>query len=406
MGLLLRLKLWYNNKNLYIVGERRVVMGLYYLQTNIICIVVLLVIIVALHKRGSTMTTRRLSFMRLVGICMLICLSDIFAWSMLGTQFPKTAAVLQLSNMLYDFGITWEGYAWLEYVELSTDTLENSARRRSWVKMLPLLVMGALLLTNPLTDFVFVIDETNNYTRGAGTVIHWIVSWGYMFYATFKVWRAMRRCYSRTEKYQLVPMLTFVVPPTIAALLQMVCYGLTSMQCGVTLAILIISFSYLSEEISKDTLTGMNNRRAMENFLIERLNRSGKEPLTVFMCDVDRFKVVNDTYGHAAGDLVLRRVADALKHACAGEAGFVFLCRYGGDEFVMCSFELNTEEQIASFAERIRAAVNEVDIAEYEGVSLGISIGYASGLCEGYADVETLLEQADSTMYHAKKLFR
>ena len=373
-------------------------MGLYYVQTNSICMLVLLIVAMALN-RTNVLPARRRAFNRLVIICFVICISDIVAWYLNGKFFAGSRALQHLFNMTYYAAITWVGYAWLKYVDLRIKRLEDNISKR-WVDTVPLGIMLLVIATNPLTHMLFSIDETNTYTRESGIFVHWIISWGYLFYSTALVIIKINQAKSRTEKSQLMPMVWFVVPPAAAAVLQMFFYGLTSTQCGVTLSILIIAFNYLADDISRDALTGLNNRKALENHLIELLQR-GNSDLTILMCDIDRFKTINDTLGHTAGDLVLKRMSDGLKKVCGNFPGDAFLCRYGGDEFIVCCRNMG-EGDADRLTASIEQAIADVNADYSDNLSFGISVGHVSGQYESYKDVEGLIALADAAMYEIK----
>lgn len=374
-------------------------MELYYFQVNAVCLIILGIVIETL-RRTSVLPARRVAFMRLVTICMLVCFSDIFAWSLNGHRFPGSTVIQHASNMLYYAAITLESVAWMEYVNLRVKSLEENVRRRA-VIYLPLALMLVLILINPLTGFLFTIDETGSYARGIGVYLHWLISWGYLFYASGKTLKAILSAGSRTERSQLMPLLWFVIPPAAAAVLQMFFYGLTSTQCGLTVSILIIVLRFLSDETSRDALTGLNNRRALENYLMDQLQKNSLQ-LTVMMCDVDRFKTINDTLGHAAGDLVLRRMSDSLKNVCRTSATDAFLCRYGGDEFIICGAN-HTEEEVRNLSEALANAISAINLEYSDKLSFSISIGSATGECTSYRDVEGLISMADSAMYSTKR---
>lgn len=376
-------------------------MTLYYLQTNIICLVILFVVWLSLRNKKGALPARRLAFNKLLLIIALICVTDVLAWYFSGRVFPGARGFIQVSNIVYDISITWLGYAWLNYVELRIKSLEYNHQKRRLLTALPLIVMIALLVMNPITSFLFRLDENNVYSRAGGIVVHWIISWGYLFCATLEVILAMRKTQSKVERGLLTPMLWFIVPPAIAAVLQMFFYGTTTTQCGATIASLIIALSFLTEEVSKDTLTGLNNRRALESYLIDRLQRSNVE-LTVIMCDVDKFKTINDTLGHTAGDLVLKRMAGAMKNVCKNGGRSLFLCRYGGDEFLICGTDLKFAD-VTDLTHEIENSVNSMNKDYADNLSFSISTGQASGVCSNYEDVEQLISMADAVMYQAKQ---
>lgn len=372
---------------------------LYYFQTNILCMVILLVVLLAIRNRKGSFTARRLIFLKLIGFAALICASDLAAWIVQGQVFRGARIINYVCNIIYDGSITWCGYLWLRYIDLHIKGLEYDYKHRNRIMAIPLAVMLLLLLTDPLTGLLFSIDAQNVYSRADGIILHWIISWGYLLYATIEVIVKMQKIGSRAERAQLVPMLVFIVPPVIAAVLQMFFFGITILQCGMTVAILIIAVNMIMDEVSKDSLTGLNNRRALENYVIDQLHRADSM-LTVLMCDIDKFKSINDTYGHSVGDLALKRMATLMKRVCSTRS--LFLCRYGGDEFIICGFNLK-EPDVDVLKKEIANELKKMD-EEYPGdIHFGISIGHATGHCTNYDGVEKLLFLADAMMYKVKR---
>jgi len=150
-------------------------------------------------------------------------------------------------------------------------------------------------------------------------------------------------------------------------------------------------------ELHADDLTGLANRRA---FLAEldRARRDGR-PVAVALLDVNRFKRVNDEYGHEAGDRVLCELADRLRVA----AGRARLCaRIAGDEFVLLiDGDAATAVALARVVWRAVAAT-PVPVGEHR-LELTVSVGVAAAAGAGY---ERLLAQADLAMYRAKRTCR
>jgi two-component system cell cycle response regulator len=146
-----------------------------------------------------------------------------------------------------------------------------------------------------------------------------------------------------------------------------------------------------------DGLTGLHNHRAFQDYLEEQFQTAmrNKQPLALILMDVDHFKQYNDTYGHQAGDEVLRQVAQILQ-ANVREGDFV--ARYGGEEFVIVLPRTDLESAVA-VAERLRRAVES---AEWHLRPITGSFGVA---CIR-PDMETrqeLIEAADQALYQAKK---
>ncbi len=150
-----------------------------------------------------------------------------------------------------------------------------------------------------------------------------------------------------------------------------------------------------------DGLTGIDNRRRLEERLDEAFEHSRRfdEPFACVMCDLDRFKSVNDTYGHQAGDAILRQLAQLLREQ-AREIDRVG--RYGGEEFMLVLPGASTDAAVA-FAERVRKAV-EGRTFSFAGTVIRrtISCGVAAWPHPAIADVAALVRAADAALYTAK----
>jgi diguanylate cyclase (GGDEF)-like protein len=158
-----------------------------------------------------------------------------------------------------------------------------------------------------------------------------------------------------------------------------------------------------------DQLTRVLSRPACLRVLgveIERSNRY-ERPLTVALIDIDRFKRINDTYGHAVGDEMLRHVAQVLRGSIRNVDA---LGRYGGEEFLLVMPETDVEGGLAS-AEDLRRVVGRTPLAleTPRGPSelrVTISVGVAGHLGEHSLDIDGLLREADGALYEAKELGR
>jgi two-component system cell cycle response regulator len=151
-----------------------------------------------------------------------------------------------------------------------------------------------------------------------------------------------------------------------------------------------------------DGLTELFNHRHIHQLLreeFERARRTG-EPVGVAMLDLDRFKQVNDTYGHPTGDVILYETAQILKDT-AREIDMVG--RYGGEEFIVILPD-TTEDDAAQFAERVRRRVSEhVYRDEATEVRMTVSSGVASFPEAAVEGEEMLLKRADEALYRAKE---
>lgn len=150
-----------------------------------------------------------------------------------------------------------------------------------------------------------------------------------------------------------------------------------------------------------DGLTGVKNRRFLRSYLDEAVGQALKssKPLSVVMADIDHFKSINDTHGHAAGDAVLKAVANAISGTLR-EGDLV--ARYGGEEFSLVLSGANSAVA-GEVAERVRGAIEALIVSTGDQhLSVTISLG-AAEFQPGDADVGSLLRRADAALYQAKE---
>jgi diguanylate cyclase (GGDEF)-like protein len=162
----------------------------------------------------------------------------------------------------------------------------------------------------------------------------------------------------------------------------------------------------LEFESAHDALTGLWNRAAILEFLDKEVAREKRtsEPVGVMMVDVDHFKTVNDTWGHLAGDTVLREVA---KRLAASVRDYNFIGRYGGEEFLIVSQNCDGPG-ILSSAERLCQAVAESPIGTSQGpISVTVSVGVVSTVERiSASDRLKILHTVDCALYDAKSAGR
>ena len=151
-----------------------------------------------------------------------------------------------------------------------------------------------------------------------------------------------------------------------------------------------------------DQLTGLLNRRGYDKAALEALQKAGKArvPAVAFMCDIDRFKAINDRFGHDFGDKVLIAIGEAMRSF--GEANGMLVARHGGEEFSAFMIDVTTEQAIqhANALRRICAA-KTIPMSGGEVASVTLSIGLATS-----NDPTTLLDimrTADQALYLAKR---
>jgi two-component system cell cycle response regulator len=155
------------------------------------------------------------------------------------------------------------------------------------------------------------------------------------------------------------------------------------------------------EMAAVDALTGLNNRRSLDVCLADLVDQAGRDsrPLSLMILDIDRFKAVNDSYGHEAGDRILNGFAARVKSLIRGVDLFF---RLSGDEFVVVMPDTRIE-QGAKIAERVRSGVAADQFplaAETSAIAVTVSVGVAQSADDAYPE---LLRRADKALYRSKQ---
>jgi two-component system cell cycle response regulator len=172
----------------------------------------------------------------------------------------------------------------------------------------------------------------------------------------------------------------------------------------------ILKFSYqdaldealqqnLYESATRDSLTGLANKRTFTETVAKEFSfaKQHRRPLALVAFDLDRFKRINDTHGHPAGDFVLRTLAKVLSASVRVED---LLARVGGEEFAIVLRD-TSEARATECAERIRAAVEATEFV-HEGKRIPVTLSLGVVALSGEADVEQLIATADKRLYAAK----
>lgn len=146
------------------------------------------------------------------------------------------------------------------------------------------------------------------------------------------------------------------------------------------------------ENAKKDGLTGAFNRISIMDMIEERLKRQPDQPFSILMFDIDKFKSINDQYGHVVGDLALKQLASTAENVIRGEDR---LGRYGGDEFIILLPTLNLPEA-KIVAERLRERIQEQADPVFS-ISIGVAVYPKDG-----TSVVKLIEKADLGLYKSK----
>lgn len=365
-----------------------------YIEINVVCITLLMLEICS-AVRSIDKTASWKFFISSMMVIVAAFVGDM-AWGMcMLWNLPTWLA--KASCSLYFLALTMGSLFWFYYSEMQQ---KSWIVEHEWSKVLvsvPCTIVWILTLTGQ----IFYIDANGSYQRGN---LHWLqqcVSYGYVLITCFRAFRksVQKKYYSQKSEY--VTLAVFCICPIVSAVFQLIFRGGTPVLCaGITISIVILYQSKQERLISKDALTGLNNRNQLIKYLDVALQKPDR-PLGVMMMDANAFKSINDRYGHTEGDRALVRIADALRKAAPKN---YLVARYGGDEFVVVG-EAKCEEEIEKVRDDIYATLKKDNETGGTPWHAEISIGtilYRGGKCT----IPDLIKLADDELYKVKRQYR
>ena len=375
----------------------------YYVETNLIAILFGVILFIQGRRNSSRNETTQmiLNVMLITLIISSIC--DIYAFALRGSSH---IASLYFFNIVYFIMFVIGPYAWFIYtlvVFKGTSTVKSIINRTC----IPAVILVIAIALNPLTNFFFTIDSDGIYHRATiGLAITWIVEWGYILSAFTVNLRAVIKEKSRQKREMYIGYLLFVIPMAVAAVCQMFFYGVTTTTIGYMFSIFLIFLNNQAYREQNDSLTGLKNKNAFLTYRDNLFELETAREISLFVIDADKFKFINDTYGHIKGDLALKDIASVLQETVdeVPKSG-LHAFRFGGDEFVIVGVKLTPDEEqniINAIQTKIKAK-NESNKEKGEQYVLQLSIGLKNQVCKHKDEFDALIKKADEAMYEAKQ---
>ena len=369
------------------------------IEINAFCAAIMGIILYSVFRNYDRQTKQRY-YMKsiLAGMISFACEIN---WSLIEGGFLKEPPICNfITNAIYDIVSVMMGYYWLCYVEaaLGSKFLKSKVLKR--IALIPVAIVIVAVIASYFTGWIFYVDENNVYHRGDFVVLHVILCHIYTIitsvHALIKSIRS--EVYLKTVEYRILSM--FLVFPLAIGIIQIIFPAIPSVSIGITLSFLYVYIDLQNLLISVDTLSGLNNRNQLLRYLGSRMrNDSEKGKLYIFMLDVNKFKKINDTYGHVEGDKALIRCATALKRANRDTRNFIG--RYGGDEFIIIA-DLDGDEAAEKLCEKTRLELE--GICRDDGVSYDLSFSFGYTIySDEYKTMHAFIAAADKKLYEAKK---
>jgi diguanylate cyclase (GGDEF)-like protein len=333
-------------------------------------------------------------------LIMLIA-TDIVMWLINGVPGTISKIIGYADNTLFYVFLPSASIFWLKYSWYQVYKNPVPPKIELFLCKIPFTFLLLCDITAPWFKLLFYLDDKNFYHRGVLNSVESSFLLAYMLYITVIAFIKYTKAVLLTEKSQYLSIGFFIIPPFIGGILQTLTYGLSLTLPFTTYSILLLYLNKQSRAISKDSLTQLNNREAMDNYLQLCIN-SEKDSFAFVFFDINSFKLINDTYGHLNGDKALITFSSLLINSF--KKNEVFLARYGGDEFVAivhnCD-ELSIKEDIEHFQNNLSESNTQKNIPYV----LTASTGYAFYPSSHISTTAELIQAADDNMYQNKKLF-
>ncbi len=372
----------------------------FYVEANIVSIVIFTLLL--LRELGSIgRQSKQVVFINIIFAHIMYFLSDICWALILGHYLPPIPGLVAAANIINAIVLSCITGFWFVYAELSQGEAYIQSLRMRLLVLTPVLVTSVLILVL----FIFfpgtVITEGINLTLTyysiflSVPVIYIIVSTVRSVIRAFRKENfAVRSLYLTSAAYPFGIAVIGVIQ-TLWLKIPMFCFG-----CSIMM--LYVYISSLNDQVSLDELTKLNNRTQLKKYIANDIQKQnpGKIDRYVLMIDLNKFKHINDHYGHVEGDHAIKRAADALMMSCAGSPMKTFIARYGGDEFIVI-VKTESEDQIKKLCSDIKETLIRLNTESGAAYELTASIGYA-GYSADISNFQKALGEADEALYREK----
>ena len=372
---------------------------IFYSEASVICIIILLMILIN-DKLYSTQQETQVCFNRAVISIILYFISDACWASMLSGLFPKNRVLVVLFNLLNYVLLSMMAYEWFMFMAASEKLPFRKSKRMRFLCLLPMIVSTLIILIAYIADPFYWIDRDNNLNGAYYPLM--IAAPAFYLLAAFAISMVNARRTELREEKKLYWMIAFF-PLGVSAfgLLQVVSLNAPTFCFGCTIMLLFFYIQHMQTLISVDSLTKLNNRGQINRYM-EQIRYKENTRVFIMMIDIDRFKQINDTFGHAEGDNALILVSEVLKQVCEHIKSSAFLARYGGDEFTIIIQNPEENEFPEQLADSIRSTLSETQKERQLPYHINVSIGYDE-LRDGKDTMKDCMIRADERLYKEKR---
>ena len=366
----------------------------FYIEANLVSVIIFGIILIH-NQNNIDRQEKQIKFDRVLLAFIVYFLADSVWAGIVDGVFPRS--IFSIIIFLIYASMAAITYFWLEYVMAYEQVEHRNRPINRFAVIFPFLISTVLLVLNYMIAPEKLISADLE-TQPLFTLYLSAVPDIYMIAILFYTIRKARREENPVEKRKHIFIGTFPLMVSVFGLLGEKINPQAPTFCYASLILMLVFYIQAIElRVSQDPLTQLNNRGQLERYCAQRTNLYLEDRKTVVvMMDIDTFKAINDTYGHAEGDRALLIVSGALKTAVNSHSMPSFLCRYGGDEFILILHPVNVEET-DQFLEEVRTEIRKDNCA----YPLSISAGY-DVLRDAPDTIQDCIRRADQKLYEEK----
>lgn len=262
---------------------------------------------------------------------------------------------------------------------------------------IPVVINTIFTLLSYQYHFIFYIDEHNVYHRGDFFVLFSVITYLYIMLGLILIIRKRKMVVDN----EFIPLLLFIIFPIVGGTLQTIFYGPLLMWSSTAFSLILIYVLLQQRMVHLDELTGIWSRKSFNYYINCRIKDRRKEDIGIIYCDIDRFKSINDKFGHMEGDQALKATTRIIKSVI--HKGDIVV-RMGGDEFIIiCENELS--ENIEQISYQLEEAFKKYNQNSGKGYKLECSYGAGVFHLSEYEEyeIDQFLHHIDSLMYENKR---
>ena len=372
-----------------------------YLVANIVCVIIF-GIFLGHDVVGVDRQEKQIKFDHALVAFMCYFVSDSFWAAVEANIIPKTkisVVICHFSNYIVMATVT---YMWLRYVMAVENTPRRERKLNKFAIMFPFILSTIALVTLYFATPETLIDESLNVLPVFDVFLIIVPCINIAAVVLRTMGNALKEK-NPADKRKHIYIGTFPLVVVAGGLIQVIWLPDSPIFClSCTVLMITIYIQSIEAQVSTDELTNLNNRTQLMRYVTQSNNLyiEGKTTF-VFMLDVNNFKSINDTYGHAEGDRALMIIADSLKKVISRLNMPTFIARYGGDEFVLIVYA-DSGSDVSTIISDIRGSIDGECKSNDKPYSLSVSGGFDK-LMKGQDTFQKCLQRADKKLYLDKE---